>query len=219
MTTDGPSASGIVAKLTAVKAAVGSVAKDAENFEGRKFKYRSIDGIVNAVSQALIDHGVIIHSTSAEMLASEQVQYGARGTIAFRTTLAVEYEWTDGESSITSQVIAESIDSGDKGTAKAMSVAYRIAILQTLTLPTGDRDPDAGEEHEEREEHLTALQRLVNALVESKFTPEMGRQVIGAALDKSVSKVSSLSAEECERAILAVESAVADRDQLERDEL
>ena len=216
MTTDGQSASGIVAKLTAVKAAVGSVAKDAENSEGRKFKYRSIDGIVNAVSQALIDHGVIIHSTSAEMIASEQVEYGSKRTLAFRTTLAVEYEWTDGESSITSQVIAESIDSGDKGTAKAMSVAYRIAILQTLSLPTGDRDPDAGEEHEHHDT-LTPFQRLINTLVESQFTPDVGREIIGAALGRLVPKVSELGPEDCEKAIIAVESAVADRDQLERE--
>ncbi len=215
MTTDGPSASGIVAKLTAVKAAVGAVAKDSENSEGRRFKYRSIDGIVNAIAQALIDQGVIIHSTSAELIASEQVEYGSKRTLAFRTTLAVEYEWTDGESSITSQVIAESIDSGDKGTAKAMSVAYRIAILQTLSLPTGDRDPDAN--HEDEEEHLPPLKRLINTLVESQFTPEVGREIIGAALGRFVAKVSELSPADCEKAIVAVESAVADREQLERE--
>ena len=214
MTTDGPSASGIVAKLTAVKAAVGSVAKTTTS--GVSYKYVSVDSLVTAVSQALIDHGVIIHSTSAEMIASEQVTYGGKGTLGFRTTLAVEYEWTDGESSITSQVIAEAIDSGDKGTAKAMSVAYRIAILQTLTLPTGDRDPDAGEEHEDKEER-TPLQRLVNALAESQFSPHVGREIIGAALGRIVPKVSELNDEDCEKAIVAVEQAVADRDQLERD--
>jgi len=40
-------------------------------------------------------------------------------------------------------VCAESMDSGDKATAKAMSVAYRTALLQTLCLPTDDVDPDA----------------------------------------------------------------------------
>jgi hypothetical protein len=34
------------------------------------------------------------------------------------------------------------MDSGDKGTAKAMSVAYRILLLQSLIIPTDDRDPD-----------------------------------------------------------------------------
>ena len=212
MTTDGPSASGIVAKLTAVKAAVGSVAKDGENNEGRKFKYRSVDGLVKAIAQALIDQGIIIHSTSAEMIASEQVRYGAKETLGFRTTLSVEYEWTDGESAITSQVIAEAIDSGDKGTAKAMSVAYRIAILQTLTIPTGDRDPDAGEEHEK-----TPQQRLALALADSQFTPPRAREIIGAALGRLVTQVSALNEEDTEKAIAAVESAVADRLLLEME--
>jgi hypothetical protein len=150
------------------------------------------------------------------MIASEQVTYGTKGTLAFRTTLAVEYEWTDGESSITSQVIAEAIDSGDKGTSKAMSVAYRVAILQTLTLPTGERDPDAGDDHNE-EEKRTPLQRLVNTLADSEFTPQVGREVIGAALGRLVTKVSELTDPDCEKAIVAVESAVADREQLGRD--
>ncbi len=34
------------------------------------------------------------------------------------------------------------MDSGDKATAKAMSVAYRIALIQALNAPTGDPDPD-----------------------------------------------------------------------------
>jgi len=39
--------------------------------------------------------------------------------------------------------VAESMDSGDKATAKAMSVAFRTALLQTLCLPTDESDPDA----------------------------------------------------------------------------
>src|SRR5699024_2155857 len=40
-------------------------------------------------------------------------------------------------------VPGEAFDSGDKSTAKAMSVAYRTALLQVLTLPTDEPDPDA----------------------------------------------------------------------------
>src|SRR3546814_15484780 len=39
-------------------------------------------------------------------------------------------------------VPGESLDSGDKGTAKAMSVAYRIVLLQSLCIPTDERDPE-----------------------------------------------------------------------------
>lgn len=35
------------------------------------------------------------------------------------------------------------MDSGDKATAKAMSVAFRTALLQALCLPTDEIDPDA----------------------------------------------------------------------------
>jgi hypothetical protein len=45
--------------------------------------------------------------------------------------------------SVTAAVAAEAMDSGDKAVAKAMSVAMRIALLQTLNLPTDEPDPDA----------------------------------------------------------------------------
>lgn len=38
----------------------------------------------------------------------------------------------------------EAMDSGDKGTNKAMSIAYKYACLQVFAIPTeGDNDPDA----------------------------------------------------------------------------
>jgi len=40
-------------------------------------------------------------------------------------------------------VAGEAMDAGDKATAKAMSVAFRIVLLQALALPTDDTDPDA----------------------------------------------------------------------------
>ena len=40
-------------------------------------------------------------------------------------------------------VAAEAFDSGDKATAKAMSVALRTFLLQLLALPTDEPDPDS----------------------------------------------------------------------------
>jgi hypothetical protein len=45
--------------------------------------------------------------------------------------------------SIKATVVGEAMDSGDKATAKAMSVAFRTALLQALSLPTDEPDPDA----------------------------------------------------------------------------
>ena len=44
---------------------------------------------------------------------------------------------------IKATVVGEAMDSGDKATAKAMSVAFRTALLQSLALPTDEVDPDA----------------------------------------------------------------------------
>jgi hypothetical protein len=56
----------------------------------------------------------------------------------------VRYTWYGpGGDSVASTVVAEAMDSGDKSSPKAMSVAYRTAILQTLALPTDDPEPDA----------------------------------------------------------------------------
>ena len=54
-------------------------------------------------------------------------------------TVVVAYTFTapDGSSIVTSAA-GEAMDSGDKATPKAMSVAYRTALLQALCLPTDE---------------------------------------------------------------------------------
>jgi hypothetical protein len=56
----------------------------------------------------------------------------------------VAYVFTGpGGDQLLSRVIGEAMDSGDKAVPKAMSVAYRIALLQVLNLPTTEPDPDS----------------------------------------------------------------------------
>jgi hypothetical protein len=57
--------------------------------------------------------------------------------------LQVKFHWFGPEGDeIVAAVAAESFDSGDKATAKAHSVAYRTALIQTLCLPTDEQDPE-----------------------------------------------------------------------------
>jgi hypothetical protein len=56
-------------------------------------------------------------------------------------------------------VLGEAMDSGDKAVAKAMSVAFRIALLQALALPTDEPDPDSySYERSEAKPHATLEQ-------------------------------------------------------------
>lgn len=137
-----PQPIGIFKAIQEVMKEVGAVRK-AERNTHQNFNFRGIDAITNAVSPAFRKHGVFCTPTVVES-TYESVQVGQNRTNMGHARVTVRYTFhaTDG-SSISATVCAESMDSGDKATAKAMSVAYRTCLLQTLCLPTDDVDPDA----------------------------------------------------------------------------
>jgi hypothetical protein len=132
----------IVKLLSKVMEDVGAVRKTERNTH-QSFNFRGIDNVVNAVSPALRKHGVVVvpHVNSSE---AETVEIGQNRTRMGYVRVNVTYTFYahDG-SNLATTVVAESMDSGDKATAKAMSVAFRTALLQTLCLPTDESDPDA----------------------------------------------------------------------------
>ena len=71
------------------------------------------------------------------------MEVGAKRTpmVSCRLRLEVAFYHVGG-GRVTATVVAEAMDSGDKATAKAHSVALRTALLQTLMLPTNEPDPD-----------------------------------------------------------------------------
>lgn len=126
--------------LSRVMADIGAVGKDGFNAHG-KFKFRGIDGVINAVSPALRKHGVIV--TPRLHSIDQQAMTTAKGASMNRVVVVVDYVFTGpAGDTITARTPGESFDVGDKATAKAMSVAMRTALLQALALPTDEPDPD-----------------------------------------------------------------------------
>ena len=132
----------IVKLLSQVMAEVGAVRKGDRN-QQQNFSFRGIDAVTNAVSPALRKAGVIVTPQVIDYQYGS-VTVGSKGTVMGHVKVMVRYTFhaPDG-SSLETIVPAESFDSGDKATAKAMSVAFRTCLLQTLCLPTDDVDPDA----------------------------------------------------------------------------
>lgn len=128
--------------LSLVMEDVGAVRK-AERNSAQNFNFRGIDAVVNAVSPALRKHGVIVFPR-LQSVEHSTVVIGQKQTAMGHVRVQVEYIFvaSDG-SNLNALVAAEAMDSGDKATAKAMSVAFRTALLQTLCLPTDETDPDA----------------------------------------------------------------------------
>ena len=128
--------------LAAAKAAVGAVSKAQRNTQ-QGFNFRGVDDVVNAAAGPLNEHGVIV-TPDVDSFSYEVVEVGKNRTPMSHVVGLVKYTFSGPQGdSVTAKVLAESLDSGDKGAAKFMSVAYRIALLQVLNLPTDSPDPDA----------------------------------------------------------------------------
>lgn len=125
---------------------VGAVAKLGDYKERSDgpviYKFRGVDAVVNAAGPAFRKAGIIPAPTivKADRTPGTTKQGGSKVT----TILRVRYTFfaVDG-SSIIVEIEGEASDTSDKGTGKAFSVAYRIALLQLLAIPTDDPDPDA----------------------------------------------------------------------------
>ncbi len=127
--------------ILAVMGEVQSVAKKEKNLS-QNFNFRGIDAVVNKVGPALRNAGGFI----VPEIVSKEASVGATAKGGTLNIIRLEVKFSifgaDGDP-IVGTVAAEAFDSGDKATAKAMSVAFRTFLLQVLALPTDEPDPDA----------------------------------------------------------------------------
>jgi hypothetical protein len=95
---------------------------------------------------------------------------------------------------ITATVASEAFDSGDKATAKAMSVALRTFLLQAFMLPTDDKDPDADTYETKRSvdrsgaDHLAKKAAEIAVMVGETKTLEELNNLYEAAVNEGVSE-------------------------------
>lgn len=127
--------------LAAVMADVQAV-KKADRNEAQRFMFRGIDAVVNAVGPALRTHGVTV-SPRVDMYEYGTVTTsGGKAMGHVRVLVTYTFHGPAGDS-LPAQAPGEAFDAGDKATPKAMSVAFRTALLQALALPTDEPDPDS----------------------------------------------------------------------------
>ena len=127
--------------LNAAMIDIGAVGKGEYN-DFAKYNFRGIDAVVNASSPAFKKHGIVV------MPYLESVRYDdvktSNNKMQTACRVVVEYHFTGpAGDSLIAKVAGEAWDGGDKATPQAMSVAFRIALLQALALPTHDPEVDA----------------------------------------------------------------------------
>ena len=127
--------------LAAVMADVREVRKTERN-TGLNFNFRGIDSVLNAVGPALRTHGVVVLPNVLGYDATPTPTSSGKSSMHVIVTVEYAFVGPNGDT-LSATVIGEAMDYGDKAVPKAMSVAFRTALLQALALPTDDPDPDA----------------------------------------------------------------------------
>jgi len=127
---------------------VGAIGKDstATNMSGKQmYKFRGIDAVYNALNPVMADLGLFIVPEVLDQTREERKTTNG-GTLIY-SILKIKFTMfaPDG-SNVSGTLIGEGMDSGDKASNKAMSIAMKYFAFQTFMIPTEelrDMDPDA----------------------------------------------------------------------------
>lgn len=105
------------------------------------YNFRGIDDVLNALSSALVEAGLLILPRVINRTVTERE--AKNGGALFYVTVQVEFDLVSAEdgSKHTVATYGEAMDSADKATNKAMSAAYKYLALLTFCIPT-EASPD-----------------------------------------------------------------------------
>jgi hypothetical protein len=131
----------------AINAIAGDLAKSGisktRTNEVDGYKYRSIDDVLDRLAPLLAKHRLCVLPRALERVVTERADEQNR--LLLQVALRVSFTLTsvDDGSSHAIEAYGEALDGGDKATAKAMSAAYKAAMVQTFCIPvSGAEDPD-----------------------------------------------------------------------------
>ena len=119
-----------------------AITKDKRNAQ-QGFRYRGIDDVLNTFQPLLAKHHVFVVPEVLDQQRQERTT-GKGGSLLY-SLLRMRYTfYAEDGSSVSAVVIGEGMDSGDKASNKAMSVAMKYAMFQVFCIPTEEmQDPDA----------------------------------------------------------------------------
>ena len=125
---------------------VGAIGKDstATNGNGKQmYKFRGIDAVYNALNPVMADLGLFIVPEVLEQTREERKTVS--GSTLIYSILKVKFSmYAPDGSHVDGVVTGEGMDSGDKASNKAMSVALKYFCFELLMIPTEEMvDPDA----------------------------------------------------------------------------
>ncbi|WP_406324417.1 ERF family protein [Streptomyces niveus] len=131
-----------IAWLRVRKDVRGIAKREQYNGGGTRFNFRGVDTVVNTFGPVTLRHGVSVLPIRVD--AEYRDTTTSKGNKMRECTVRVSWLIVGPKGdTLALQTQGEALDSADKGTAKAQSVALRVLLLTGGLTPTHDRDPDA----------------------------------------------------------------------------
>ena len=129
---------------------VGAIGKDSVN-KTQGFKYRGIDAVYNALNPVMAELGLfivpeVLDHRREERETENNYNGQVKKSILKYSILTVRFTmYAPDGSNVSCVIVGEGMDSGDKASNKALSVALKYACFQLFMIPTEETaiDPDA----------------------------------------------------------------------------
>lgn len=191
----------IYAAINKVMNEVGAISKEGVNKQ-QGYKFRGIDQVMTALHPILCKHNVFV---VPEVLSQsrEERETKSGGNLIY-SVCSVKYTfYADDGSSVTAVVVGEGMDSGDKATNKAMSVAFKYACFQVFCIPieNGLDDPDNDTPEESKRKQPQQATGSQGGRSQGGSGGSQGAGVISEAQAKRMFAISQGNAELCKDVI------------------
>ena len=120
---------------------IGAICKNERNKQ-QGFMYRGVDAVYSALQPVLIKNRIFVCPEVLEQTREDRTT--SKGTNLIYSILKVRFTfYAEDGSSVAAVVTGEGMDSGDKASNKAMSVAFKYACFEVFCIPTEEPvDPD-----------------------------------------------------------------------------
>lgn len=158
----------VYAAIHAVMSALGEVGIDKGNTNKQQgFKFRGVDDVYAALSPLLVKHKLLMLPRVTGRESFERKSKS--GSPLFAAVVTIEFDFISVEdgSKHTISGYGEGMDSADKSTSKAASIAYKYAAFQGFCIPLEGAMPDPDEESHEIESDNEAIKRLIKLMNDS----------------------------------------------------
>lgn len=108
---------------------------------GANYRYRGIDAAMNEMSPILVNNKITVTPSYSELFVTERARDGGKFSRCVTVKGKFTFSAPDG-SSVVAEAYGESIDTGDKATIKAQTVAFRTVLFQQFIVPLMSMDSE-----------------------------------------------------------------------------